>query len=174
MGTVLLILAGPNAKINKIIFCNRYAIYIGLISYPLYLWHWPILCFAQIIENGSVPDINRIFLILLSLMLASATYHLVEKPLRTITGFQGTKAVVLATLLIVCGSVGYYTFELNGISSRYNNGDRTFQIEKQSYPMKESAIGLLGDSHAGHLVPGLRQHYGPLVFVEARGGWPYL
>jgi peptidoglycan/LPS O-acetylase OafA/YrhL len=52
IGTVLLIQSGPQAWINRRILANRGVVYIGLISYPLYLWHWPILSFVRIIYGG--------------------------------------------------------------------------------------------------------------------------
>ena len=57
-------------------------VWIGLISYPLYLWHWPILSFLRIIES-EVPKVElRIAALALSFILATLTYHLVEKPIR--------------------------------------------------------------------------------------------
>lgn len=48
IGTFLLIAAGLSSKINSKLLGNRLLIFIGLISYPLYLWHWPLLTFAKI------------------------------------------------------------------------------------------------------------------------------
>lgn len=51
VGAVLIILAGTQAWINRVILSNRILIWLGLISFPLYLWHWPLLAFARIIED---------------------------------------------------------------------------------------------------------------------------
>ena len=42
-GGVSAIAAGPGSAVNRKVFANRTLVWIGLISYPLYLWHWPIL-----------------------------------------------------------------------------------------------------------------------------------
>jgi peptidoglycan/LPS O-acetylase OafA/YrhL len=42
-GSMLLIAAGPDAVVNRTILRNPVMVWIGLISYPLYLWHWPLL-----------------------------------------------------------------------------------------------------------------------------------
>ena len=51
-GTLLVIAAGSKAFFNRALLMNPLAIWIGLISYPLYLWHWPILSFLRIVEGG--------------------------------------------------------------------------------------------------------------------------
>lgn len=51
LGAVLIIFAGSQAWINRVILSNRILIWFGLISFPLYLWHWPLLAFARIIED---------------------------------------------------------------------------------------------------------------------------
>ena len=57
-------------------------IWIGLISYPLYLWHWPLLSFARIIE-GQIPSPSiRVYLLILSGLLATLCYQFLEKPIR--------------------------------------------------------------------------------------------
>ncbi|MFS2091489.1 acyltransferase family protein [Pseudomonas sp. Pseusp11] len=82
LGSVLIIASGPKAVINKYIFNNRIAVWIGLISYPLYLWHWPLLTFARIIESEVPSPQTRTVVILASVGLAWTTYRFVEKPFR--------------------------------------------------------------------------------------------
>src|SRR5262249_32131822 len=55
VGAALLISAGPQAWINRRLLANRSLVFVGLISYPLYLWHWPLLSYAYILESG-VPS----------------------------------------------------------------------------------------------------------------------
>lgn len=82
LGTVMLIGAGPQTLVNRLLLSNRLAVWFGVISYPLYLWHWPLLTYARIINNGQ-PDRNqRIGLVAAAIVLAWLTYQCVEKPLR--------------------------------------------------------------------------------------------
>lgn len=82
LGAVLLIHAGPKAVINHYLLSNKLMVAIGLISYPLYLWHWPILSFLRIIESETPALELRIGAVVLSLILSTLTYQLVEKPIR--------------------------------------------------------------------------------------------
>lgn len=50
IGAVLLILAGEKAWLNEKFFSSKAMVGIGLISYPLYLWHWPLLSFTHIVQ----------------------------------------------------------------------------------------------------------------------------
>lgn len=50
VGAMLLIAVGGTSFIGRWFLANRALVYVGLISYPLYLWHWPILSFARIIH----------------------------------------------------------------------------------------------------------------------------
>lgn len=81
-GTLLLMEGGGGAWINKKILSNPAVVWIGLISYPLYLFHWPLLSFVRI-TLGKAPDFRMTFLALgLSLLLAVATYYLIERRVR--------------------------------------------------------------------------------------------
>ncbi len=109
LGAVLVILAGPKAWINRRVLSNKIAVWFGLISFPLYLWHWPLLSFARIIE-GEVPSRNiRIAAVVLSIVLAWLTYKLVERPLR-FGKYSKVKVSVLVLLMTSVGFLGYATY----------------------------------------------------------------
>jgi hypothetical protein len=56
-------------------------VFVGLVSYPLYLWHWPLLAFPTIVGAIDEPGV-RISAVALAMLLAVATYGLLERPLR--------------------------------------------------------------------------------------------
>src|SRR5262249_29263818 len=80
-GAFLLIAAGPDGWFNRNVLAQPVAVSVGLISYPLYLWHWPLLSFASISARGIPPFGVRVAAVLASIALAAATYLLIEKPI---------------------------------------------------------------------------------------------
>jgi peptidoglycan/LPS O-acetylase OafA/YrhL len=117
-GALLVINAGPEAWINRNVFSRRPVVFVGLISYPLYLWHWPLLSFAHILEAGSLSAITVWGAVGLAFVLASLTYVFVEKPIRS---QPNRAALVLVPGLAVCACFGIATFarELHPRSERY-------------------------------------------------------
>ena len=106
IGTALIISAGPSAYINKNIFSNQIIVYIGLISYPLYLWHWPLLSFARIILSD-VPSVYlRLVLLTIALILSILTYHFVESPVRS----SKHPKIITTALLIILTTIGVFAF----------------------------------------------------------------
>jgi peptidoglycan/LPS O-acetylase OafA/YrhL len=81
--TALFISAGPTAFLNRRILSNRGAVLIGLISYPLYLWHWPILSMLRITHEGTPSVLTRAGAVALSVVLAWLTWRLVERYAQT-------------------------------------------------------------------------------------------
>ena len=102
LGTLLLIQSGPEAWINKKLLANRVVVYIGLISYPLYLWHWPLLTYARILYGGIPPVGVRVGALALGVALAWATYEFVEKRVRRL----GRGPTGIRTAGIAAASVG--------------------------------------------------------------------
>jgi len=94
MGALSIILAGPGAWFNRTVLSTRGMVGIGLISYPLYLWHWPLLSFARIANGEAPPHLARVLLVLTSVGLAWLTYQWVEKPVR----FGRRRALVVPAL----------------------------------------------------------------------------
>lgn len=83
LGSVAIIYAGRGAltSVGRLLSW-RPVVYIGLISYSLYLWHWSLIVLTQHqIEMGALT-IYKPALLIVSLMLASLSYHFVEQPFR--------------------------------------------------------------------------------------------
>lgn len=117
VGTAFVIWAGPNAWLNRVVLSNRALVWFGLISFPLYLWHWPLLSFLRILEGTEVAQWKRAIAIAVAIVLAWMTYRLVEKPVRQ--GTRGKAApLFLAVLMGVVGFVGCYGFFANGFEGR--------------------------------------------------------
>jgi peptidoglycan/LPS O-acetylase OafA/YrhL len=105
VGTAMLIAAGPRTWLARKVLAQPALVFIGLISYPIYLWHWPLLSFAHIARSG-VPSRNtRLALIAATLVLAWLTYVLIEKPIR-FRGQTRQRAKVLLALMLVVGLLG--------------------------------------------------------------------
>jgi peptidoglycan/LPS O-acetylase OafA/YrhL len=181
LGAVMLIFAGPGAWVNRVVLSNRIAVWIGLISFPLYLWHWPLLTYARIIHS-TVPDAPvRGAIVLVSIVLAWLTYRLVERPVRLGSRGAGFKVAVLVALMPVVGVVGYTTFVRHGLPFRdvvkINTSIDTgrdggpgvelvhdcglSEVDKPLFfgcfkdPRGPVRYALLGDSKAGALWPGV-------------------
>lgn len=117
LGAVLIIIAGPKAWFNCTILSSKIAVWFGLISFPLYLWHWPLLSFARILESGMPSREIRFLAVILSIALAWATYKFVERPIR-MGGGGKKKIALLVVLMMACGFVGYSTYKANGFDFR--------------------------------------------------------
>jgi peptidoglycan/LPS O-acetylase OafA/YrhL len=115
-GTALLI-ANPKAIPNRFLLGNPAMVGIGLISYPLYLWHWPLLSFTWIV-NGGAPSVGvRTALIATAVILSCATYRFVEHPIRT--GARRRQMIVpLAAGLAVAGLAGLIVLRQDGFGQR--------------------------------------------------------
>ncbi len=176
LGTAALIWSGPSTIVAVRLLSLRPIVYAGLISYPLYLWHWPIISLIR--QSGwSVP---RSGILLLSAILAALTYELIERRIRhtrasttSISLLSAMAASAMMALFVVI-SQGFYSRYPADVASilktmKYDYGPdaRLYECwlvdEKgpQQFPPSctepRGANGLLivGDSHAARLYPGL-------------------
>lgn len=108
LGAVCLIASGPQGVINKHILSSRPMVWFGLISFPLYLWHWPLLSFGQIVYGEQTKLGFRVMALLLSVLLAGLTVRFFERPLRNGTASNNIKVGVLCTLMALLGAVGLW------------------------------------------------------------------
>jgi peptidoglycan/LPS O-acetylase OafA/YrhL len=117
LGACLVISGGPDAWFNRRILSSRAMIGLGLISYPLYLWHWLLLSFERIVE-GEAPSLElRTATVLTSVALAWLTYIFLERPIR-FGGYRKITTAALCVAMLLTGSVGYSIFLQDGLPSR--------------------------------------------------------
>lgn len=126
-GTALVIWAGPRAWLNRVVLSNRILVWFGLISFPLYLWHWPVLSFLRIFEGSEVAQWKRASAVLVAIVLAGLTYEFIEKSIRhrrslrvafTLAGLMG--------IVGIAGASGYLTAGFRGrvgAPREVNSGD---------------------------------------------------
>ncbi len=117
LGSFFIISAGPTAWLNRNFLSTKLLVWLGLISYPLYLWHWPMLSFARIVESTAPGRGIRVAAVLTSIFLAWLTYRLIEKPIR-FGRHKKTKTVALLLLMIFVGYLGYYSYVKDGFENR--------------------------------------------------------
>jgi peptidoglycan/LPS O-acetylase OafA/YrhL len=112
----VLIIVSPESRINSGLLSTRLMVIIGLISYPLYLWHWPLLSYLAIVRDG-VPTILEVWLaVILAFILAWLTYRFIELPVRR----QNRAVLKLSSALAVVGAVGLLTVAASGYSFRFS------------------------------------------------------
>ncbi|MFT3813111.1 MAG: acyltransferase family protein [Acidovorax sp.] len=133
LGTVLVIMAGPGAWFNRIVLSNRVAVWFGAISFPLYLWHWPLLAFARVME-GELPrwDI-RLVAVVMAVALAWLTYRFIERPVRFGKSGRFTVAT-LCMLMAGVGLLGYITYRQQGFPSHLESGANQILLNDTSQP----------------------------------------
>ncbi|MDD5760438.1 MAG: acyltransferase family protein [Desulfobulbaceae bacterium] len=177
VGAFLVILAGPRAVVNRLILSARPMVWVGVISYPLYLWHWPLLSFSTIMENKTPSFAIKATAVTLAFILAWLTYLFVERPIRF--GKRSKKKTSLLVLcMILLTGLGCVAFLKANVRSSTLTKGMVDQIEKLRFdlhfakwspcpnnkatwsckmlnPAKPAEIALIGDSHSVHLASGL-------------------
>jgi peptidoglycan/LPS O-acetylase OafA/YrhL len=115
--TALLISVGPHNWISRNILSSPVMVFIGLVSFPLYLWHWPLLSFARIVGSGSLPIGLCLAVLGASLLLATLTYIAVENPIRR-GGYAFAKVAALVVLMLCIGVAALKEYMRGGLDSR--------------------------------------------------------
>ena len=143
-GAFMIIMAGPYAWLNKHILSSNVSVYIGLISYPIYLWHWPILSFMRIIYGKDLDPWIKILAIGCTFFLSHFTYILIEKPIRSYRGKGSLKLLLLMMFfLFTIGLSTYYYYNLKILDSFIK-----FDSEASLFPDYSSSM--LNDGDIGH------------------------
>ena len=183
LGAACLIAAGPAAVFNRLILSSQPLVWIGLVSFQLYLWHWPLLVFERRLFLDESTSTTRLAALALSFPLAWATYSLVDKPIRLGCNLA-RKALATCVATAVIGATGFWVHASNGFPQRFpslmqelasfsfdygpayreglcfltpeqNESAYSPVCDALSTPATLPRVVLWGDSHAAHLYPGL-------------------
>ena len=183
VGAALVIAAGKDGLINRYILSLKPIVFIGLISYPLYLWHWPLLAFPFIVF-GAEPDFSvQMSAVVASFIFAAVTYSLIENPIRRRNLGHTWQFFVAIAIPAAAGAVFIFN---HGAPSRTNiepyiaassevnrylewdYSQNKLCNQRFAYPLRKKdwhfcmlekdsppTIMLVGNSYANHLYPGL-------------------
>lgn len=187
VGTMLIIwYAKPNTTISALL-SSRVLVSLGLISYSLYLFHWPILVFAEYYLFRDLTTVEKLGAIGSALGIATLSYKYIEQPFRTRSPNESKKfrSPILVPALsawVVLGGVSLVIWTNSGWTWRVNNDtaatdalydvpeivERSFALEEKWANHKWVSVKVvgdldtakvlfLGDSHTDHLV-GLAEY----------------
>ncbi|HFA7440694.1 TPA: acyltransferase [Neisseria gonorrhoeae] len=132
----------------------------GLISYSLYLWHWPILAFMRYIGPDNLPPYSPAAAIVLTLAFSLISYHCIEKPFKKWKGsFAQSVLWIYALPMLVLGAGSFFAMRLpfmaqydrlgltrSNTSCHNNTGKQCLWGDTEKQP----ELLVLGDSHADH------------------------
>ncbi len=164
LGSALLIFSGPAGLVNRFLLSTRFFVFVGLISYPLYLWHWPLLSFLTIVDGTYPPLYQRAIAVAASFILATLTYRFVELPIRRGKIYRGKSAAALVVASVALLGLGIFSrnfvpaydeavqkimqaWDFTG----YPFSDAVFEDKKYGLPAigngANNKIVFIGDSH---------------------------
>lgn len=193
LGTLLILLAPEQAWFQRRVLGSRLLVSIGLISYALYLWHWPLLAFANIVEAGAPQPAIRWIALALSFLLAWATYRFVEIPARRRRQLKFN--IGLAAAVVVAGFAGIAVYAVGGVVQRFDTDVQALRHGPRLDPQclarfseddrinycrttspEPPTIVVVGDSRAQAVYEGAAPLFAPQhsVMLLGRGGCPPL
>ncbi|HEB60543.1 MAG TPA: acyltransferase [Phycisphaeraceae bacterium] len=171
LGTVLIIYAARGGTLLSVVLTNRLVVYTGLISYSLYLWHWPIIALVKSSTTGELGLWMQLSILGLAFVLSAFSYTFVEQPFRReqkLREFLQIKAGIaaLAFLSVISGSALYAMGPVEtGQEDVYDQlcfykGKETLKsTERCSFGTlnTERIFLLYGDSHSNALFPAFQK-----------------
>ncbi|WP_420213575.1 acyltransferase family protein (plasmid) [Burkholderia aenigmatica] len=176
-GAILLIFAGRRSTVLHALFANRVAVFIGRISYPLYLWHWPLYYSLRKLDLAS--QTGYVIATGITFVLATLTYRCIEQPIRrAVWPVRRTLIGLVGIPLLACGALTATGKVTDGFLFAYPekvrndfrwSGDAVFDMPRGKVCWSKvgvtdettcqlGAVGsrqkaiLWGDSHAYHLI----------------------
>ena len=158
-GAALVMLAGSGSWANRHVLGSKPFVYIGRISYPLYLWHWPLLSLAFLVTDGNLTPQLRWGQLILAILLAGLTERFVERPFRTSVpaprAFAQARNLWIATAAV--GALGLIVWQgilparaqASPVANRVENAKLDWNAPVDAVILRDPAVRimLIGDSH---------------------------
>jgi peptidoglycan/LPS O-acetylase OafA/YrhL len=155
IGVCLIIWFSNKNELFTKILSTRLFVGIGLISYSLYLWHYPIFVFAARLNISDGNIFNKLLIGVFVLILSIVSYYLIEKP------FRGTKIkfkkvfvfLFLKFLLVLSISVYFLNLKLHPIFTKYSGEHKNFELNYNydNFSDKKNVF-IIGNSYADNLL----------------------
>lgn len=126
LGAALLILNGRDDNLVNTLLRDRRVVWVGLVSYSLYLWHWPILTFSTYWRGAYAGPVETVFWLAVSVAAAWASWRFVEQPFRREGGWRGwplVAGVVLSSAALV--GAGLVIWQRDGMIERFPRAVQT-------------------------------------------------
>jgi peptidoglycan/LPS O-acetylase OafA/YrhL len=148
LGTSLLIYFRETKNLNKILN-NKIAIFFGLISYSLYLVHWPIISIFKYYNLGIINLNNKILIFIISILISFLMYKFIEKPFRGNYDFKKKFITLLSLSFVIIFS--FSTILKDGFLWRLNTNQQVLneKLNDESFyrycDPKKSIFGQLKD-----------------------------
>ena len=157
-----LIAAGNGSRFNRLLAWKP-IVAVGLISYPLYLWHWPVLALLRYVYMDNVLPLDMVLVSMAGVVLASwVSYRLIENPIRHSKKLSGKAFAGVMAVYFVLGigaNVGRSSYdkhlnyipnyqELGWHTNICNNGEQYDCIKGDRN--KLVTVLAVGDSHTAH------------------------
>jgi peptidoglycan/LPS O-acetylase OafA/YrhL len=128
-GTALIIISGENAFINKKILSNNVIVWFGLISFPLYLFHWPMLSWFTLINERLLHPEERVLIIIIAILSSYFAYEFLEKKIKKNNDkFFFINLIILILTLVIVSILTLTSF----IKPRQNGLDLSKIIEAKT------------------------------------------
>ena len=148
--SILIIFTGRNDLVTKIL-SYKLIVFLGLISYSLYLWHYPIFSFAYILEFSYENVSKR--LIFITILLSILSYHFIEKPFRSrILVSNKILLLVISSSFLLIISCSFLVIQKEGFKKRFSRIIDLNLRNKEKIEFNKSGnkgnVLLIGDSHA--------------------------
>lgn len=128
VGAALIIYAGEDGSaFFKSVLSVKPLVFIGVISYSLYLWHWPVMVFSRKVWLGNLSAADTTFTIVLSLVLAFLSYKFIESPFRGGHSPINRRQVFAfgLTVSVLSAALGLALYSTKGFPGRYNDSTRS-------------------------------------------------
>ncbi|WP_299684377.1 acyltransferase family protein [uncultured Tateyamaria sp.] len=109
--------ADPREPVTRLLSTGP-MVWIGKLSYSLYLWHFPVFAFGRVMSVGAPGPLEMALWLAMTLALSVAGYHLVEKPFRFRVGPRPFAAATLAAVLPVAGITALSLSDMGASSGR--------------------------------------------------------